>query len=378
MSDEAASHGVIARLDHLLAAESLTGLVARQARDLRDRLSTGVRVVLMGPKGAGKSQLCTVLLGEDVPPGPSGSAAICLRSGADPEGPAASSEGDVCTLTLANPLLQLTTVTDVTAPADPQAFADRVRWALARADIVLWCTGSFAPEEAALWARACDHTKDHSLLVLTQADVLAADGTLQDQITRLQAVAAEEFHSFFPVSTFHAHKALHRSDEIPDAQLAASGVKAVRQTVLHLAASGQRADLDSALLFLQRNEPHQTTAPAPARRASDRTATPAAQTYGKALALLRSRMADMSPVHEAATLDVDLVLSTCGTLTEDLAELAADQTYSDPAFDAWRNDLYEASDKVVLMTLEHDLRSAADATTVILQLKRDLEERVAD
>lgn len=368
MLDDAACGQVVARLDHILSAGQLAPALTQQARALRDRLRTGVRVVLVGPSDVGKSHLRDVLLGEEVPGGPPGIAALSVgHDAAHPD----SGEFDVHAVTLRNPFLDRTHVIDLAASEETGLPAERISWALSRADIALWCTQCFSQEEAALWAQASDHLKDHSFLVLTKADALAGAGTLHARVAALQAVAAEEFHSFFPTSTFHAHKALRAGQEVSEAQLAASGVLALRQSVSGLVVSGQRADLDSALLFLQRHEPRDPVLPAPARGKSKTSAQ--MQPYEKALNLLRSRTCDLA----TATAEADTVLETCGTLAEDMVELAAEQTQSDASFDAWRNDLYEASDKVMLMGLENDLRSAADAATVILQLKRDLEARAA-
>ncbi|WP_300013968.1 hypothetical protein [uncultured Roseobacter sp.] len=369
MLDDAGSGQVIGRLDHMLNSGQLTPALTQQARALRDRLCAGVRVVILGPKGIGKSQLRDVLLGETAPAMPS--SAFALSIGHTDARAEQIQDPNVHTETLHNPFLELATVMDVAASEGTEMFSERIRWALSQADIAVWCTQCFSEEEAALWAQASEHLKDHSFLVLTKADALASVGTLQSQIANLQAVAAEEFHSFFPTSTFHAHKALRAGDEISETQLAASGVKALRQTLSDLAASGQRADVDRALLFLQRNETQDAavSVPAPGKK----KVTPQTHTYEKALALLRGRVADLT----TAAPQPDAVLENCSTLVEDLAELAAAQTQSDASFDAWRNDLYEASDKVVLMSLENDLRSAADATTIILQLKRDLDIRLA-
>ncbi|WP_195818948.1 hypothetical protein [Roseobacter sp. MH60115] len=368
--DDAACGQVVARLDHILSVGQLAPALTHQARALRDRLRKGVRVVLLGPKGVGKSHLRDVLLGEEVPGGPPGIAALSVCHDAAHPDPG---EFDIHAVTLRNPLLDRTHVIDLAASEETGLPAERISWALSRADIALWCTQCFSQEEAALWAQASDHLKDHSFLVLTKADALAGAGTLHARVAALQAVAAEEFHSFFPTSTFHAHKALRAGQEVSEVQLAASGVLALRQSVSGLVASGQRADLDSALLFLQRHEPRDLVLPASAAARGKSKTTAQMQPYEKALNLLRSRTCDLA----TATAEADTVLETCGTLAEDLVELAAEQTQSDASFDAWRNDLYEASDKVMLMGLENDLRSAADAATVILQLKRDLEARVA-
>ncbi|MGZ2257335.1 hypothetical protein [Roseobacter sp. A03A-229] len=369
MLDDLSSDTVITRLDHALAHGDLSGSARSQAQDLRDRLCGGVQVVLLGPKGAGKSQLCGVMLGASLDAQDTGgSYGVRYVSSS---GPATPNTDQLQTIVLSSPLLDTTTLVDVSTPTKADEMAVRLDWALGRADIVVWCTEVFGAEEAAVWAGVPDHLKDHSFLVLTKADILAAQGTMAARIAELQSIAAEEFHSFFPTSTHHIHQAMSQGDSVDDAALAASGVKALRDTLLGLAASGRQADLDRALLFLERHDA-QPQEPL-AKTLSD---GPSVQTYQRALDLLCARIPELSSSDPNIEVS-DHVLTTCGALVEDLAEFAGDQAHRNDAFEVWRNDLYEASDKVVLMGLENDMRSAADAATVILQLKRDLEERIA-
>ncbi|MCV3273121.1 hypothetical protein [Roseobacter sinensis] len=374
MLDDLSPETVVARLDHALDHGGLTGSSRTQARALRDRLRAGVQVMILGPKGVGKSQLCEVMLELDAS-APEDEACWARRYMSAAACAAGDEEG-LQTMALPSPLLDTTSLIDVATPTAPEALAERVDWALRHADIVIWCTDTFAADEAALWADAPDHLKDHSVLVLTKADVRAAEGTMDARISQLQAVAAEEFHSFFPTAAAQPHRTLCEGRGLDDATLAASGIKALRDTLLRIAASGLRADLDRALLFLDRHDLQPAAEAAPSPAGAITPDAPAAKTYHAALDLLRARIPELSP-QDAAYDAPDHVLTACGKLVEDLAELAAEQTRSDDAFEHWRNDLYEASDKVVLMSLENDMRSAADAATVILQLKRDLEGRVA-
>ncbi|WP_299503092.1 GTPase domain-containing protein [uncultured Roseobacter sp.] len=367
MLDDTTPNRVIAELEQALAKGVLTGAPAEQATQLLERLRTGVRVVVLGPKGVGKSQLCSVLLHQVLQPNVQ-AGAVTYKSGEFRD-----TAADAQNISMDHPLLQVITLTD-TAPAAGAIDAAQLD-AMKQADVVLWCTQEFSELEAEIWAQASDHLKDHSFLVLTKADQLAERGTLPERIAALQTVAGEEFHSFFPTSTFHAHQALCKNGEIPEQLLAASGVKALMQTLSNLATSGQRADLDNAWLFLQRNGIEAAQIDNAAGQ-GDRAPAEVA-TYEKALALLRARTPELTATSaDPDELRPEAILACCGTLAEDLAEIAADETHSAPDFDAWRNDLYEASDKVVLMSLENDLRSAADAATIILQLTRDLEARL--
>jgi hypothetical protein len=71
--------------------------------------------------------------------------------------------------------------------------------------------------------------------------------------------------------------------------------------------------------------------------------------------------------------DMSDVLDLCGTISDELVEVMQTQANAYPELAPWCRAFQDASDKVTLMTLENDTRSAADAVTILLQLRRDLE-----
>ncbi|MBW4710083.1 GTPase domain-containing protein [Roseobacter sp. YSTF-M11] len=377
MSDDAELTDVMARLTAVAASDGVTEATRRQARSLLERLGAGVNVVVIGPKAVGKSSLCSVLMRQPIPEDADVTTTYCFGDEVTDLG---NAPGGARRISLPSDLLKLTTLTDAAVPPEGEGFSAAAKAAVSNADIVLWCTAEFSASETAVWATVSDHVKDHSFLVLTKADICADKGQLPDTIAALQTIAAEEFHSFFPTSTLQAQRVLTQTGTLPEDQFAASGVKALATTLLHLSRSGRRADLDSALLFLERNgttaQPDTGHADPDGAHPNGAAAAPHVRTYQKALELLRSRTPELlAAAADTANVQPDLVLGCCGTLAEELAEIASEQTQTAPDFEAWRNDLYEASDKVVLMSLENDLRSAADAATIILQLTRDLHIR---
>ncbi|MEP2641489.1 hypothetical protein [Roseobacter sp.] len=365
MLDNPSMGQVVAALEHGLALGHWPQAVRSQAEGLRDRLRRRVRIVVLGPQGVGKSHLCHLMVGR-APVDGAGEMSVCY---ADPAyDPTLDVAAHMQVVPVLAGLLTSATLTDSHLPADALSAQPDVHTAIEHADIVLWCTHDFGPVEAALWARTPEYIKDHSVLVVTKVDRWMTGGQLHQKLAALQDVAAQEFHSVFPVSMCHAHKSLCEHHAVEDEDLAISGVKALRLTVSHLVASGQQADKDSAVALLQRygaERPAPVDAPAPH-----------AQTYREALSLVQARTPDFATLMEGPELPAQ-VLSVCGAIAEDLAELAAAHADGDADFDIWRNDLYEASDKVILMGLENDPRSAADGVAVILQLRQDLERRVA-
>ena len=76
--------------------------------------------------------------------------------------------------------------------------------------------------------------------------------------------------------------------------------------------------------------------------------------------------------------DMSDVLGLCGTISEELVDVMQVQADTYPELAPWCTAFQDASDKVMLMTLENDTRSAADAVTILLQLRRDLESMQVD
>ncbi|MFK7879580.1 GTPase domain-containing protein [Roseobacter sp.] len=369
MLDNSTRESVMTDLQQVIATCSLTAAAKQQANRLLKRLQTGVRVIVLGPRGVGKSQLCSVLLNQFLP----NEGNELHRSY---KHAAACAETDTCRHTaIAHPLLETITLTDVNGgnSADWEA---NLREAMDQADVVVWCTQEFSAVELAIWQEASEHLKDHSLLVLTKADQHGETGDLSLHINALQAIAAEEFHSFFPTSTFQTCEVLKTKGVIHETELAKSGVKALAQALSNIAASGQRADLDSTLLFLERHraQPSSSNDGSKAQNPKQSASAPA---YEQALELLKSRLPEATALSDGVLVhDAEAVLACCGAIAEGLVAVADEALANEPSFDAWRDDLSEASDKVVLMGLEGNLKSAADAAAVILQLKQDLECRV--
>lgn len=349
---------VLQRLEAAVADASLSDASRDTGRELLSRLATGVRVVITGPQGVGKSTLCDVLAGgsgfsEPLPAtrvfqhedtGATGSQVILRPTG----------------------FLKSMQLTDFHGNSEPAAQSA----ALDEADIVIWCTATFSQAERDVWAPVPDHLKDHSFLVLPRADILARDGLLAGRVAALRDVAREEFHNFFPVAPLSIAKRIRRGDPVSDGQLSASGVSALSEAIRNLASSGRQADLDSAYLFLGRCGHEEISVPAGTQ--SQTAGGPSGKTAVRDVITLAAR--NIADLHSGVAMqNFDALRDLFSELSEELSDLAADAKPEDADARAWWDELSTASDKLMLAGLEKGPGAAADAATIVLQLSRDVQ-----
>ena len=276
------------RLERLLASDRLSAGPRRTAEGLARRLSTPVRVIVAGPSGAGRSCLVNLMLGARRVPSPGPHPQLLIRHGAAgvtfswPDGSVeavapgavtrhADEPGLVAILTAGDRILDRISLGEPASGAGLDAAASL---AATDADIVLWCSQAFTPEEQAAWAGVPDHVKDHAFFALTKADQLAAAGHLADRIAAISDRVGDEFHSLFPVATLQGLDACGDGGSVDGAMLRASGGAALIEEVMRHADEGRRADQDGALLFLERHREAEIGLP-PIDEAPRPTPTPA-------------------------------------------------------------------------------------------------------
>ena len=321
-------------------------------------------------------------------------------------------------------ILRRVSLLEVVTDGSPQDLASAAAWAVRRTDIALWCTLSFGVAESAAWNKVPDGLKDHAFLALTKADVLSAERTLSKRIAALEGVVAEEFHSLFAVATLQAISA-QREDGATDEQMYhASGGAALAAEILRHAERGRRADFDSAHMFLARFKiKPQATAKvekerepvADAREIEEPTAdAPTPERDGAPLQVetppVQDEVARAEPVEDAFDPEkpenVELLMDAVRFLKrrgETLAEAASglsegetkglidqcvnaveylvDRFSQDesgcPVADTMIDELTEAEDMMILMQVEDGDAPAADAATLLLQLRREMEMKLA-
>lgn len=438
MKDSAGDDTVIERLEGALEAEMLPTAARDYAEHLVRRLSQPVRVSVLGMPGSGKSQLVNMFLGEPVVPSDASLPTTEYAWGDEPRMVVTGAEGsvikvhgaDVSTLAGQNAaflrielpidILRRINLLEVVTDGTDEELSSGVDWVVRRTDIALWCTQEFDANEQRVWSRVPDSLKDHAFLVLSKADILSADKVLRKRVAALESVVAEEFHSLFAVATLQALRA-YKDGAVDEQLFHASGGGALTSEILRHAERGRRADFDSAHMFLARYQiqelpaaapkPAEPVEPAPAplqdspepdsqfvpeppavtpavaeapedvQDAVPQPALPKVENvtlFSDGIRFLRRRGDSLSEQAESlGEGSASRLIDNCVSAVEHLVDLFSQDESGCDAADAFIDDLAEAQDMMVLMQIEDGDGPAADAVTLLLQLRRDMEMHLA-
>ncbi|MGR3661842.1 MAG: hypothetical protein ACU0CA_11760 [Paracoccaceae bacterium] len=390
-------------LKELLDTARLPDQALKSGTRLLERIGAPVRIILLGLPGSGKSELLNFLAGTRIVPpntkfptlelifGQNSRTTLTGQDGAttDHSGIAVDqikkSKPVFVKIETNLPILKNTSFLEVVTGASPKDQAAAIDWAVRRADMVIWCSQGFSEVEQTLWSRVPDNLKDHSFFVLNRADTLTAEGLFADRIAALQTIVADEFYSLIPIATLRAIAASQNPDGPDEALLKDSGGKALLSAISKQVNMGRRADADSVLMFLNRYKTHAK----PASKSPVETAKPilakqhtseqspavdpgnSKDINSAALAFLHENTTELSA---AASLGSEEILSRCCDISNHLADMFADTQSVDADL---QDDILDAAEVLVLMQLEEGDAPAADAVTLLLQLKRGFELKIA-
>jgi energy-coupling factor transporter ATP-binding protein EcfA2 len=399
---------VAPRLAALLTTPSLPARAALAGQQLLQRLTSPIRLAILGHPGSGKSQLLNLIAGERIIPagaalptvelrfGPARRALLVDADGREREVPLAAlgtmgrDAAHIVRIEAPLPILQTLTLIEVSGAGTAGEERAAVQWAAAKADMVIWCSQAFTAAERWLWSAMPDRLKDHGFLVLTKADELIRAGTFAAQMAALEDVVAEEFHSLVPVATLQGLAAMDGSAGTNREALKASGAEALISAILGHLEQGRRADLDAALLFLSRfGAGAAEAAAAPAEAVEARAAVPpAAPAEEPATVPAAETVEPETPLPDESVLRaLDILRGAAGPLlarmdeaghTEDILEGCAQaaqavaDTLDAAALPQLHDEALEVAEMLVLLGLERSDTAAADAVTLLLQLRRDL------
>lgn len=432
MKDSAIDETVIETLEAALASDSLPVAARDYATHLLRRLGSPVRVSVLGLPGSGKSELINMFVGQRLFPKDARLPTTEIVYGETPRMTVTGADGKLVIedkidpekvsgknaaflkIEMAAPILKRISLLEVVTDGTAAELSSAIDWSVRRTDIALWCSQSFDEDEQVVWRRVPDSLKDHAFLVLTKADELSAERSLSKRVASLETVVAEEFHSLFAVATLQAIKAYRGDGAIDESMYHASGGGALTAEILRHAERGRRADFDGAHMFLARYKikPHAvpskvrleaTEAPKSVAFAEPR---PVSHPAPPPVAEAKTRQAEMAPevveTVENVTLFSEAVrflkrrgeslsetavslgegnakglVDQCVNAVEYLVDLFSQDDSGCPVADAFIDDLAEAADMMVLMQVEDGDGAAADAATLLLQLRRDMEMKLA-
>lgn len=393
------------RLEYALGAGKLPPHMLDWGQQLLSHLRKPVQVVIMGMPGSGKSTLVNMLAGKSVIPRKKSIPVIEIAGGGQPrvvfeiedgsmqrrEGLLGDAEIPAGTIRarqeLPDPDLKRQNFVEVDLTGNFGYQTSIVNWVVQWADIVLWCTSDFSETEQELWASVPDEIKDRSFLVLTMADQQLMRGILMERIDALQDLVAEEFLGLYPIATIQAIAARAADGGTDPLLWKSSGGQELVDSVLRQVEIGRAADMDRAHMLLSRFAPE--TAPVPVSvsgntRDNTLVATQdvdahTADLLQDAMALLRSRANEM-----LGSLDGDngsdpaQILTKCVDAANALSDVLTAANPNDPSARAAQDDAEESAEMMLLFQLEKGEDAAADAVTVLLQLKKEMEQRVAN
>ncbi len=436
MKDNATDDTVIETLEAALASSSLPTAARDYAQHLLRRLSSPVRLSVLGLPNSGKSELINMFAGRRLLP----------RNARLPTTELVYGEFDRMTVTWVDgrvttedkldfdgvsgknaaflrietpaPILQRISLLEVVTDGTALDLSSAVDWSVRRTDIALWCTQSFDEAEQTVWRRVPDSLKDHAFLVLTKADVLSSEKSLSKRVASLETIVAEEFHSLFAVATLQALNAHNGSGAIDESMYHASGGGALTAEILRHAERGRRADFDGAHMFLARYKIRPVTTAGPGKASARPPVAAAPVVHPSAEVALSSPGKPSVPVTAPVTTSVtdselrvrptnvalfaDAVrflkrrgdtladksaalgegkaqglIDHCVDAVEYLVDLFSREETGCTVADAFIDELAEAADMMVLMQVEEGDAPAADAATLLLQLRRDMEMKLA-
>lgn len=429
MKHAATDENVIAILEAALAAGSIPSAARDYAEHLLRRLVSPVRVSVLGLPNSGKSELINMFIGRRVLPKGAKLPTTEIVYGESERATVTRADGSVVSedkidlariagtkaaflkLEIPARILQRTSLLEVVTDGTAADLSSAIDWSVRRTDIALWCSQAFDDLEQSVWRRVPDSLKDHAFLVLTKADLLSAEKVLSKRVASLETIVAEEFHSLFAVATLQALNAHGAGGAIDEAMYHGSGGGALSAEILRHAERGRRADFDGAHMFLarykinpdilqdqakarakpepepERETPRETVSEAtvsaakPVETASAETPPARPQNvtlFSDAVRFLKRRGESLG---EAATAlgegQAKPLVDQCVDAVEYLVDLFSQDDSGCPVADAFIDELAEAADMMVLMQVEEGDAPAADAATLLLQLRRDMEMTLA-
>ena len=113
--------------------------------------------------------------------------------------------------------------------------------------------------------------------------------------------------------------------------------------------------------------------PAPAPRRTDAKAV-----LGQALGILQRCAEDLTTAKTAdPRAAADRIRHRCGTAADALVQLLSRTDGTDPLLETLKDDAIEGEEMLMLLRLEREETAAEDSLTVLLQLKKEISERVA-
>lgn len=392
---------------------------------LLSQLRKPIQISFIGFPNSGKTSLVKMMLGDIEVPHYVGTHVVELAYGAQPitifkspgaeairvdgicaPAPNAAPSERVC-LELPQQALLLQSYAEITMSEDPEDQAALLDYAAKASTILVWCSETFGANEQQLWATLPEHIKDHSFLALTMADRQMMKGELTNRIAELEEFVSEQFFGLYPVATLQAIMSRNGTGAQP-ALWTHSGGAALYDAITRQVSLGRSEDVDRVKLLLEQLHIDPAAQPVPASppepkselRADEpavlQSSVMAEDTLTNATNASISSAASDSELARKAALKQSLLrltkgaeemlgdasaqnsgdssemLETCIETVRDMSDLLSGAADGDAQLTQLLEDAQEGENMLLLFQIEKNEEAAADAVTLMLQLKKEI------
>ncbi|WP_323771894.1 hypothetical protein [Antarctobacter sp.] len=388
MTDQTAlKTATLADLNAVRQRGDLAARAQAHCASLVEKLNRPVRIGLFGLPRVGKRAVLHALSDLSLDPLAGAPPTVEVSYGASAATTAILADGSrLATTDLPTPALlaQQPVFLQVTSPAavlmgrsvllaSTEASAEDLRagliWAAPRVDMALWCTVDWTEAERRIWDAAPDSLRNHAILLTTGVRDIANN------------LVAHGFEAQF-------NSAPQTGDAVYT-KLTAYLDQTIQEASLH--------DIHAAQMFLQRYgapparptptrsapptevETEATVIPHPAARTVERQVPPeAAGELARLFQAVRTAAGDlMHSVQDGSAGDADTLLARFEEVFETLADRVAG---FDTLHETWPDlatQVIEAHDLALLLRIEGGAEQVGDAARLLLQVRYDIEERLA-
>lgn len=404
MIDHADTTQVVEALEKAIVRNRLSPQNSKAGKALLAQLQTALRITFVGKCSTGKTSLINMMLGENSLPAIAHGHLVNLEyspvegtifeyeDGSREEHPGICTQPerpkDVFQVTIQRPIesLRFQSYSEIRLSAQDFSTHALLDFIGQSSTITVWCSEHFDESEQKLWSMLPDHVKDHGFLALTMADRQIMKGLLESNLQRIDSFVTQEFFDVFPVAVLQALNARHDGSNTGRELWELSGGQHLFDAIHKQIALGRQEDTDRARLLLDgMSEPVEYAIDdnsAPVRVQSDNldgTARPLDENSSLQHVLKSLTTAAENMLHEAGALgafDCSQVLLTC---LETVQGLAADLPQSSAETGDARQlaiDIQESENMLLLFKLEEDEEAALDAVSLLLQLKKEVTQRI--
>ncbi len=251
-------------------------------------------------------------------------------------------------------------------------------------EVIVWCsdaTNQWSPQERRLWFTVPDTLKEHSVLALTNAELLTTDEATTALEQKLEFVSGE-FHTSAKVNVEQAKTTVHSGTVLDNDQFVSSGAMSLMKHVIALVQIGQgdllaqakavRAEIDTIPIGALQDAPSVPLSAAGPTLAV--AAKPASQLSPEAHAkniILNGAKRCQAAVKNCEPNNYSPMFDPLNEVLSSLSKVIANDLNLTRDHDLMKRQITEASELIGLLSYENNENAANEATDIFRQITMD-------